>query len=93
MIGKSTFKIMVIAERGTGTKLDKIIPRPEILLTEETGKSILNRFPFRETEEKCSTVTERGIFNLEEVCGSLKTYEGYNFYEIAEHAEMRYDKI
>jgi len=25
---------MVIAERGRGTKLDKIIPRPEILLTE-----------------------------------------------------------
>ena len=34
MISKSTFKIMVIAERGRGTKLDKIIPRPEILLTE-----------------------------------------------------------
>ena len=34
MISKSTFKIMVMAERGRGTKLDKIIPRPEILLTE-----------------------------------------------------------
>ena len=34
MINKSIFKIMVMAERGRGTKLDKIIPRPEILLTE-----------------------------------------------------------
>ena len=34
MISKSTFKIMVMAERGRGTKLDKIMPRPEILLTE-----------------------------------------------------------
>ena len=34
MISKSIFKIMVMAERGRGTKLDKIIPRPEILLTE-----------------------------------------------------------
>ena len=34
MISKSTFKIMVMAERGNGTKLDKMIPRPEILLTE-----------------------------------------------------------
>ena len=41
MISKSIFKIMVMAERGRGTKLDKIIPRPEILLTEAwLGKEV-----------------------------------------------------
>jgi hypothetical protein len=34
MISSTTFRIIVIAESGSGTKLDKTIPRPEMLLTE-----------------------------------------------------------
>lgn len=34
MIRSTTFRIMVMAERGNGTKLESTIPRPEILLTE-----------------------------------------------------------
>ena len=34
IINKTTFKIMVMADNGNGTKLDSMIPNPEILLTE-----------------------------------------------------------
>ena len=32
MISNTTFRIMVIADSGSGTKLESTIPRPEILL-------------------------------------------------------------
>ena len=34
MIKSTTFKIIVIADSGSGIKLDSTIPRPEILLTD-----------------------------------------------------------
>ena len=37
IIRSMTFKIIVIADSGSGMKLDSTIPRPEILLTEGIG--------------------------------------------------------
>ena len=45
MIRGTTFKIMVIADNGKGTKFDNTIPRPEILLTEVWLGTRKNKLP------------------------------------------------
>ena len=34
MTSRTTFRIMVMADNGSGTKFDRTMPRPELLLTE-----------------------------------------------------------